>query len=256
MSDRLRIGAVPYLNAKPLIAWFESPECDVDAELVYAVPSALAGMLREGGLDVAMVSSFEMLRAPGLRIVPDVSIGADGAVKSVRLFSREPYDRIRTVAMDTSSLTSVALARVVLAELYGVRPECKPHAPVLDAMLEACDAALLIGDLRLFETPARFVLDLGAAWKELTGLPFVYAGWLAPVDGRGGELDRALLRARQWGEARLDELSVIWAERMALPLDAVRDYFHHVMRYDLDAAGLQGLGEFRRRCAANGLLQG
>jgi chorismate dehydratase len=253
MSEPLRIGSVPYLNGKPLIAWFDSADCDVDARLIYDVPSALAPMLRAGELDVAMVSSFEALRAPGLRIVPDVSISADGLVKSVRLFSRVPYGEIRTVAMDASSLTSVALSRIVLADAFGAKPRCVPHPPDLEAMLTACDAALLIGELRLFETPARFVLDLGEAGKALTGLPFVYAAWLAPEEPARPELDEALLRARLWGEARLEELSVEWAARMALPLPAVQDYFHNVMRYDLDAPKRTALAEFRRRSAAHGI---
>src|SRR5579871_1103266 len=107
--EPLRIGCVPYLNAKPLIHWFDTPECDVHAEVTYAVPSELACLLREERLDVALVSTVELFHNPDLVVVPDISISAEGPVKSVRLFSCRPYTRIERVALDTSSLTSVAL---------------------------------------------------------------------------------------------------------------------------------------------------
>src|SRR5579862_4683940 len=114
----LRIGCVPYLNAKPLIDWFHSDECDADAEVVYAVPSELAIQLESGLLDVALVSTFEMFRSPDLVLLPGISISADGPVRSVRLFSTRPISIIRSVALDTSSLTSTALTRIILSEAY------------------------------------------------------------------------------------------------------------------------------------------
>src|SRR5438552_2632423 len=103
---RIRIGCVPYLNAKPLIDWFHSEDCDADVELAYEVPSSLAIGLRDSRLDVALLSTFEIFSNPDLRIVPGLSISADGPVKSVRLFSNVPFDEIRSVALDTSSVTS------------------------------------------------------------------------------------------------------------------------------------------------------
>src|SRR5258707_14695707 len=119
----LRIGSVPYLNAKPLVDWFHSTECEADVEVVYAVPSRLAEMLREDRLDVANVSIFEGLQNPALRLVPNISISAYGAVKSVRLFSKVPLPQIQSVALDTSSLTSAALTRILLKESFGLEPE-------------------------------------------------------------------------------------------------------------------------------------
>jgi chorismate dehydratase len=253
MNKALRIGCVPYLNGKPLIAWFHSPECDSDAEVVYAVPSELARQLREGWLDVALVSTFELIRNPNLKIVPDISIAADGAVKSVRLFSRVPFAKIESVAMDTGSLTSVALARILLKEIHGLSPRCIPHPPNLEAMLSECDAGLIIGDLKLFDTPARYIMDLGAAWKELTSLPFVYAAWLAREETVSAAMTDALTRAKEWGAARLEALAREWAGKMNLPLDRVQDYFLNVMQYDLDAGKWEGLRVFQERCARHGL---
>lgn len=256
MQRPLRIGCVPYLNGKPLIEWFHSPECTEATEIEYLVPSRLAQELRCGHLDVALVSTFEYFNNPGLRIVPGISIAADGPVQSVRLFSKVPFAEIRCVALDTSSLTSAALTRILLAECYGVRPAYYPHDPHLDAMLEACDAALLIGDLKLFETPARYIMDLGAQWKELTGLPFVYAAWLARPGASLHSMADLLGHARDWGLEHLEAITLKWAKAMALPEERVREYFFHTMQYDLNEAKIAALEEFRRRCAAHGLVPG
>jgi chorismate dehydratase len=250
----LRIGCVPYLNAKPLIAWFHSKACDADAEVTYLVPSELAIGLKDGSLDVALVSIFEIFQRPNLALIPGISISADGHVRSVRLFSTVPFDRIRTVALDTSSLTSTALIRILLAEKHGIAPEYRSHRPDLREMLQTNDAGLIIGDLKLFDSPAPYVMDLGETWKEFTGLPFVYAAWLARNEANTDELSRLLLHAKEWGEARLDPLSLEWAGKMGLPLERVRDYFLNVMKYGLDEQKLEGLNLFHKKCREHGLI--
>ncbi len=252
----MRIGSVPYLNAKPLIGWFASPEYDGDAVVIEDVPSRLAVMLAEGEIDVAMVSSFQLFQKPSPTLVPGISIAADGPVKSVRLFSQVPIADIRTVSLDTSSLTSVALTRILLDELYGLRPVFARHAPDLGAMLREADAALLIGNLDLFKTPAEHILDLGEAWKRLTGMPFVYAAWLARSEEAAVEATPILTRARDWGVQRLEALAVEWAAKLNLPLEQVRDYYLNVMQYDLDEPKLAALATFRARCVRHGLIDG
>jgi len=252
--DCLRVGCVPYLNGVPLAAWFHSTECDANIDLTYVVPSELARQLRDRRLDVAMVSSFESFQNPDLRFVPGISISADGPVKSVRLFSKVPFSQIRSVALDTSSLTSVALTRILLKERYGLEPDYIRHPPALQAMLAECDAGLIIGDLQLFDSPAAFVMDLGEEWKALTCLPFVYAGWLARADVPDEPMTNILTRARDWGAARLASLSEESAERMNLPLERVEDYFFNVMQYDLDAPKLAGLARFHQKCREHGLV--
>ncbi len=251
----MRIGSVPYLNAKPLVDWFHSPECDVKAEIVYAVPSKLAEMLRAGELDVANVSIFEGLRNPGLVLIPDISISAYGAVKSVRLFSKVPLAEIQTVALDTSSLTSAALTKILLRESFGIAPEYRNFAPDLDRMLAENDAGLIIGDLKLFDLmPGTVVYDLGQGWQELTGLPFVYAGWLARRDAVSDAMQTALHRAKAWGLERLEPLAEKWAVKLNLPLDRSRDYLLNVMNYDLTLEQQNGLKLYHEKCAAHGLL--
>lgn len=252
---KLRIGSVPYLNAKPLVDWFHSAESDADAEIIYAVPSELAQMLRRGELDVANVSIFETFQNPELALIPDISISATGPVKSVRLFSKVPFDRIETVALDTSSLTSAALTRILLQEQFGVSPCYVHHPPQLESMLAACDAGLIIGDLKLFDLHAETqVYDLGKGWHDLTGLPFVYAAWLAREERVSGEMLRVLTQAKAWGVARLEELAVKWAEQINLPLDRCRDYLLNVMDYDLTPRHREGLRAYQQKCFAHGLI--
>ena len=252
----IRIGSVPYLNAKPLVDWFHSGECTADVEIIYAVPSRLAQMLREDALDVANVSIFEGLQNPGLVLLPNISISAFGAVKSVRLFCKRPIEELETVALDTSSLTSAALTKILLAEQFGLAPQYVHQKPDLDAMLAGYDAGLLIGDLKLFDLmPGTTVYDLGQGWHDLTGLPFVYAGWLAREDRATREMADVLTTAKAWGLQRLETLAEIWAERLNLPLDRSRDYLLNVMNYDLTPQQLEGLSAYQTKCLTHGLLK-
>ena len=252
---KLRIGSVPYLNAKPLVDWFHSSECDADVEVTYAVPSQLAQMLRRNELDVANVSIFEAFQNPDLTLVPGISISAYGAVKSVRLFSQVPLTDLRTVALDTSSLTSAALTKILLAERFESHPTYVSQPPHLETMLHTCDAGLIIGDLKLFALHAgTTVYDLGQGWFDLTGLPFVYAGWLARNECANPETTAILTQAKVWGLTRLETLAGKWAERMNLPLDRSQDYLLNVMNYDLTPEQRHGMEIFRQKCLRHGLL--
>ena len=252
----MRIGSVPYLNGKPLVDWFHSGEAPTDVEIVYAVPSRLAAMLRAGDIDVANCSIFEGFQQPGLALIPNISISADGAVKSVRLFSKAPLSEIRSVALDTSSLTSSTLTRILLNETFGVSPAYCNHPPDLNAMLSDYDAGLIIGDLKLFDlSPDTIIYDLGQGWKDLTGLPFVYAGWLARVDRVTPEMVRLLTTAKEWGVERLDALAIKWAAKMDLPVERCQDYFLNIMKYDLTANYLAALRCFQEKCYEHRLVE-
>lgn len=252
---QIRIGSVPYLNAKPLVDWFHAPECDADVALTYAVPSKLAEMLRQGALDVANCSIFEGFCNPNLVLLPDFSISATGAVKSVRLFSKVPMAQIRSVALDTSSLTSVALLRILLKEVYGLNPEYQHHPPQLEAMLTHCDAGLIIGDLKLFHLGENTeVYDLGQGWFDYSGKPFVYAGWLARKESATVSMLETLQKAKAWGVNRREELAAKWASKMELPLDRCLDYLVNVMNYDLTEAHKAGLELYHKKCLEHGLV--
>ena len=165
-------------------------------------------MLEEGAVDVALVSSFELFRAPRLTYAPGCGVVAEGPVESVRLLSRVPIGEIHTLALDTSSLTSVALTKILLTDLYDLAPAYLPAAPDLDAMLSHADAALLIGDkgYRQYD-PTLYTLDLGEGWKRLTGLPFVYALWIGYPERITPELSPTCLSARKSGASKTCSLS-------------------------------------------------
>lgn len=230
------IGSVPYLNGRPLMRWFtDTPEGRASGvSVVEAVPSRLAQMLEKREIAAALVSSVELFRAPGLTYAPGCAVIADGTVESVRLFSRVSVGDIRRVALDTSSLTSVALTKIILRERYGLTPEYVSAPPDLRTMLTNADAALLIGDLGYRDYGAGFVtLDLGAEWKTLTGLPFVYACWIGYPDFLTPELIALLHTAKEWGTQNL--LAIADAEYAALgeTPQRARHYLTDIMRYTM-----------------------
>src|SRR5688500_10412748 len=194
--DRIRLGAVGYLNARPLVYGLEHHD---RFDLRYDIPSECARLLHAHETDIGLIPSIEYLRGPSpYWIVPGPAVTSKGPVASVAVYTRrEPRD-IRTIAMDTSSRTSVALATVVLRRQFDVTAEPVPMAPDLQAMLASADAALLIGDVALFvdhEAAGASKIDLGAAWTEMTGLPFVYACWTGWPDAVSAEDVLALQRA-------------------------------------------------------------
>ncbi|MCX6551068.1 MAG: menaquinone biosynthesis protein [Acidobacteria bacterium] len=176
--SRLRLGAVEYLNARPLVYGLQDHASRFDVR--FDVPSRCAALLHANEVDVGLVPSIEYLRGDSYVAVPGVAIGSDGPIDSVAVFGKVPIDRVRTVALDASSRTSVALFKVLCARHFGIEPAVRVMAPEPLRMLEACDAALLIGDVALFFDHGAAGLektDLGLAWKAFTGLPFVYAYW-------------------------------------------------------------------------------
>lgn len=244
---RYRIGSVPYINAAPLTRWLETDAGARYAEVVYAPPSQLAQMLQVGALDVALVSSVEHFRRPETRFVEGLAIASEREVLSVRLFSRVPISQIRTVALDTSSLTSAALTRILLSRAYGVQADYLPAAPNLETMLAQADAALLIGDMGMTacHESVNEILDLGAAWRVWTGLPFVWALWLMNADAPAESLHALLHESYQWGAAHLEPIIENEAQRTGIPLELCRRYLREVMVYAIDERFLQGLQRFR-----------
>jgi chorismate dehydratase len=239
----IRLGAVDYLNARPLVYGLELKNHLFS--LRFDAPSKCAALLHEGSIDVGMIPSIEYLRGPSYRIVPSVGIISDGPVASVALFSSKPIDRVASIAADTSSRTSTALAQILCYEVFGIDPELVPMAPDVGAMLKRCDAALLIGDAALFfdhEAAGVLKIDLGEQWTKVTGLPFVWAFWA----GRPGALTQqsveALESARDGGVEVADQL----AEAYCGPgrADIGRKYFRENMRYMLGEREADGLRRY------------
>ena len=253
-----RIGTVPYLNGRPLVRWFWDTEEGraSGVRVVEAVPSRLAEQLETGEVAAAMVSSIELFRKPGLIHAPGAGVIADGPVRSVRMFSRVPFAEIRTVALDTSSLTSVALLKILLAEGYGLRPSYHAAAPDLSTMLQSADAALLIGDLgyRDYGDPSLHILDLGEGWKALTGLPFVYALWIGWPERLTPPLNAALAQAKEWGKAHLEGIARAEYRRLDETYERSYDYLTEVMRYDLEPREEEALRLFGEKSVQHGLV--
>ncbi|MCS7301041.1 MAG: menaquinone biosynthesis protein [Fimbriimonadales bacterium] len=248
---RYRVGSVPYINAAPLTRWLETEAGARYAEVTYAPPSQLAQMLKRGELDVALVSSVEHFRRPDTRFVDGLAIATRRETLSVRLFSKTPIAQARTIALDTSSLTSAALTRILLERAYGVEPVYLSAAPNLNTMLQQADAALLIGDLGLTARHEAVVeiLDLGAAWHTWTGLPFVWALWLMNADAPHDALSELLHTAYLWGKQNLKAIIEAESIRTGLPLELCRRYLQEVMVYAIDAPFLHGLERFRQEVA-------
>jgi chorismate dehydratase len=249
----LRLGVVPYLNVAPMIHAFRD---DPGVTLVRDVPSRLLRRLLAGEFAAGTIPAVDYAASDGLEIVPGVAIASRGAVRSVRLVYEKPLEEIRTVALDTSSHTSVALLRVLLRERLGREPEYVERAPDVPAMLSGADAALIIGDPALFAADGHPYLDLGAAWTESTGLPFVYAFWATPR-GRLTAADVARLQGSlEAGLRAIPEIATYYntdspsPERRALCESYLRDN----VVYRFGAEEQQGLREFYRRCHAAGLV--
>ena len=251
------IGSVPYLNEKPLTRWFSHTEEGRASgiEVVYAVPSELARRLAAGEIAAALVSSFEYFRTPGYAIAPSVSISGQDDIESVRAFAKVPWRKIESLALDTSSLTSVALLKILLAEQLDSYPAFLQAAPDRDAMLAQADACLLIGDKGwLADETGLNVLDLGHAWRRLTGLPFVYAVWLGHAENLTSHLMESLAAAKAWGLTQFDMIAQEESERIGATVRQCRHYLSEVMDYDLDEEHLQALELFGAKAWANRLL--
>jgi len=261
----VRLGAVEYLNARPLVYGLErQPRFD----LRYDIPSECARLLHAHAIDVGLIPSIEYLRgSQPYRFVPGPAVTSRGPVASVAIYTRvEPRD-IRSIAMDTSSRTSVALSTVLLRRVFGVAPEAVPMDPDLDAMLARADAALIIGDNALFLNPQPDLairnpqseirkLDLGELWTGSTGLPFVYAVWAGWPDALGPDEVVLLQRARDEGVADSDEVA-----RACYPDDPGRQavakrYLRDNIQYFLGDEELDGLRTFYRYAAEAGLVAG
>ena len=255
--SRLRLGAVEYLNARPLVYGLHHYADRFDVR--YDIPARCAELLHGGQVDVGLVPSIEYLRGGPYVAVPGVAIGSDGPVASVAVFSHQPIDRIRTLALDASSRTSVALFAVLCARHFGIAPDVRVMPPEPSRMLEACDAALLIGDAALlFDHEAAGVqkIDLGLAWQSYTGLPFVYAFWFGRPGLLGAGDITALAEACRLGVEHAEDVA-----RQHFRDDPARAalgarYLRDNVDFGFDERELAGLTRFYRDAADLGLVPG
>ncbi|TWT75883.1 Chorismate dehydratase [Posidoniimonas polymericola] len=251
---RLRIGAVNYLNSKPLVSRLAelAPGCS----LLLDLPSRLADSLAAGRLDVALIPTVEYLRADGYQIVSDACVASDDEVRSVKVYFRKPPEQVESLALDEGSRTSAALAQVLLAVRHGRRPRLSPLPIGDNAASTDTDAVLIIGDRAMAPLADDFhsEWDLGAEWRRETGLPFVFACWAAPRDSPAARLAPVLAAARDHGVGELQAIASREAPKLGLPTSMAYEYLSQHLHYRLEEPERQAIKLFESRCRELGLL--
>ncbi len=259
---RLRISAISYLNTAPLMWDFEHGPAGEQFDIDYTLPSVCARSLAAGTADIGIIPAAAYTQIPELQILPDVAIASRQAVRSILLVSGRPIDEVRSVALDTSSMTSVALTKVIFEKWLGGGRTFTPMEPVIEKMLAQCDAGLVIGDPALQIDRARYyTLDLAEEWICHTGKPFVFAFWAVRGEAMK-EADPALdlsaifrnSRDHGLGPASLNEIAHAWAPKLGLTKSDVHSYLTKNIHYRLDAACIDGLRLFYRYAAEIGAL--
>jgi chorismate dehydratase len=261
----LRVGRIPYVNCYPVYGAIDRGIVRLDAELVNGVPTELNRLVSEGQLDVSVVSAVEYARdSRRYLLLPDLAISCDGPVRSVMLFSSRPAEELggERVLVSASSMTSVALLEILFEHVWQARPEFvrgdTEHGESDSSDSRECVARLVIGDAALVLSDSRrkngdrrfpHAYDLGEEWKAWTGLPFVFAVWVAqrttPVAKSLG-VHASLIESRDWGLAHLDELAEAAAESTGVSVNDCRTYLSG-LDYGLSYEHLAGLTEFFRR---------
>ncbi len=255
MESPLRVGIVDFLNSRPLAWGFLQGSFGDAVVATYHPPARVADLLAAGDIDVGLIPSIEVLRIAGVSIVPGTCVAATREARSVLLLSRGPIERVRRLAIDRNSRTSAALTQILLSEVWKVEPELVVQAVSSCGVAEGFDAALLIGDPALRVDRSSFeVVDLAAAWRSLTGLPFVFAVWAARKDLAAGDLGPLFDRSLREGRLALDVMVEQASSELDLKPSRVRSYLTENLRFDLGAEEVAGLEEFFRRARDYGLV--
>ena len=253
----IRVGAVQYLNARPLVHGLEAQK-DLFS-FKFDVPAKCASLLHERSVDLGLIPTIEYLRKPDYRLVPDIGVVSHGPVGSVALFATRPIQAIRSIAVDTSSRTAATLLRILCAQWFDIEPNFHTMAPDLDSMLKRCDAALLIGDNALFTEHRTVVdldkIDLGEEWTSMTKLPFVWAVWA----GRDGAVDSehllALEKARDAGLQALDEIAGQFGPTDEDQAELAREYLRKNVQFELADDCRDGLRRYFELALKTGIFQ-
>jgi chorismate dehydratase len=277
---RLRISAISYLNTAPLMWDFEHSTATSDFDISYTLPSACARALEAGTADIGIIPAAAYTQIPGLMVLPGVAIASRRPVRSILLVSKVPVEKIRSVALDTSSMTSVSLTKILFAKWLGGGRTFTAMAPNIEEMLAHHDAGLVIGDPALQIDRSRFhTLDLAEEWIRHTGKPFVFAFWAVRQqalqedalcgDGRPRpsavrsdaglpvpDLAKIFQRSRDHGLApeSLNQIVSAWAPRLGITEADVLSYLTKNIYYHLDPPCLEGLQLFYRYAAEIGAL--
>lgn len=260
---RLRVSAISYLNTAPLMWDFEHgrqrESLREQFEIAYTIPSRCADMLAEGSADIGIIPVAAYASIPGLRILPDVAIASKGAVRSILLVSEHPLDRIRSVALDSSSRSSAALVRVLFAKHWDREVQFVQAEPQLETMLTRHDAALLIGDPALQVDRSRYqTWDLAEEWRRFTGKAFVFAFWAARSAAAGDDelsaAAEAFSESRDEGLRHVSEIASKWAPNLSISPELIKSYLRENIHYHLDSENIAGMELFFRLAAELSVL--
>ena len=258
MSAKIRLGSVNYLNCRPLVYGLGGDR-DPLFTLRFDPPSKCAALLEAGDIDLGLIPTIAYADRRGDCIVPGVAIASDGPVASVALFTRRPVAEVRSIALDTSSRTSVALTRILCARRFGISPAFAPHSPDLSSMLAEHDAALVIGDPALLVDHKAISedidkIDLGQTWTEMTGLPFVWAFWSGRAGAANTEAVGRLQGAKSAGIQVSDALADDYVSDTPQYRALARHYLREHIKFDLGDRMLAGLRAYYREAASLGLI--
>lgn len=240
-----RVCAVSFLNTVPLVWGMLHGEQRDLFDLRFAIPSECANRLADGRADIGIVPAVELNRQR-LYILRGTGIACRGPVRSILLISKAPFSQIRSLATDSSSRTSVMLARIILSKKYGAEPELLSHPPDLSSMLQTCDAALIIGDPALLLDPAALpyrVLDLGDEWTRMTGLPMVFAVWAARPTSPAHD-PAPFLASLRFGQDHLEDIVREYHPRVGISAELARAYLTRHILFELGEQEYKGLSLF------------
>jgi len=249
LPQKIRVGAVSYLNTKPLIHGFEQGLMNDAVDLRIDYPARIADALHLKNIDIGLVPAIMLASEPGSRIISDYGIACRGEVASVCLFSDVPLDKIERILLDYQSRTSVALLQLLLKDHWKIGPELVDAEAGYEKMISGTTAGLVIGD-RAFEQRlvSKYIYDLGQAWFDMTGLPFVFAAWIAHADF-SPEFRSAFNAANEAGLNRLDEV-IAAAGHCHYDLHT---YYTKNILFRLDEEKKKGLALFLELVSSNGL---
>ncbi len=246
--SKLRVCAVSYLNTVPLVWGMLHGQQRDCFELDFRLPADCADLLKASAADIGIVPSIEIARQ-SLDVIPGAGIACRGPVRSILLVTKVPPEQIRTLATDSSSRTSVMLARIVLARRYAAEPHCVALPPDLRNMLDQADAALIIGDPALRIDPAKLpftALDLGQEWCDMTGLPMVFAAWGCREEVMLPGLAEVFVESCRFGLAHMDDIVQQEAAARNFEPALVRDYLTRNLVSELGEKEYEGMRLFLR----------
>lgn len=258
----LRLSAIAYLNTAPLMWDFEHGSVSPDFDISYTIPSQCAANLKNGSADIGIIPAAAYTSVPNLAILPGVAIASRRPVRSILLACNVPLENVRTVALDSSSLTSVALLKVLFAKWWGGTRNYTSLAPDIHHMLRRHDAALLIGDPALQLDRSRYITyDLAEEWIRLTGKPFVFAFWAVRREAlkhARPDLDLAATfqHSRDHGllPDSVQQIATNWAPKLGLTEAEIKAYLTENIHYSLDPACVEGMKLFLQYASENGAL--